>query len=80
MTIAWMTYTMLIALLLFVGALAGEFVCRAMRWPTRFVWCAAVGLSIGLSARALVSAVGDGGPQSTITMAASTSRDPMPLV
>jgi len=73
MTIAWMTYTMLITLLLFAGALAAEFVCRAMRWPTRFVWCAAICLSIGLSVRALVRTA-EVNPQSTITVTASTPR------
>jgi len=79
MTIAWMTYTMLITLLLFAGALAGEFVCRAMRWPTRFVWCAAICLSIGLSLRALVRRA-DVDPRSMVTVTASTSRAETPAV
>src|SRR5215468_3501097 len=79
MTIAWMTYTMLITLLLFAGALAAEFVCRAMRWPTRFVWCAAICLSVGLSVRALARRA-DVNPQSMVTVTASTSRAEPPVV
>jgi len=79
MTIAWMTYTMLITLLLFAGAFAGEFVCRAMRWPTRFVWCAAICLSIVLSVRALVPKAGVN-VQSSITVAASASIVETPVV
>jgi beta-lactamase regulating signal transducer with metallopeptidase domain len=79
MTIAWMMYTMLITLLLLAGAIAAEFVCRAMRWPTRFVWCAAICLSIGLSVRALVRKASVNAP-STITLSASPPRAEAPVV
>lgn len=53
MIAAWMVYTMLVGGLLYAAARAAEFVCRALRAPTRFVWLVAICAAIGLSANAL---------------------------
>lgn len=53
MIAAWMVYTMLVGGLLYAAARTAEFVCRALRAPTRFVWLAAICAAIGLSANAL---------------------------
>src|SRR5262245_15350048 len=52
----WMLYTLLVGVLLYAAARGAEFVCRALRLPTRFVWAAALGLTAALSANALLRA------------------------
>ncbi len=49
--ILWMIYAILVATLVAFGALAAERVARAFRTATRWVWVAAVALSIGLAMR-----------------------------
>ncbi|HEY4216511.1 MAG TPA: M56 family metallopeptidase [Gemmatimonadaceae bacterium] len=55
MIASWMIYTAAITLLLFACGGATEYVARALRAPTRFVWSAVMILALTLSARALVS-------------------------
>jgi beta-lactamase regulating signal transducer with metallopeptidase domain len=56
MIAAWMLYTLLVGALLYAAAAGAEFVCRALRLPTRFVWATALGLTVALSANALLRA------------------------
>lgn len=48
----WMIYAILVAALVAVGALAGERALRIARLPARWIWAAAIPLSIGLTMRA----------------------------
>ena len=50
--IAWMLYTVIVALCAVIAASAAESLLRARRLPIRFVWVAAAALSLGLSASA----------------------------
>ena len=42
MIVAWMLYALLVGAFAAVGALAGEWACRALRWPTRWAWVGAM--------------------------------------
>ena len=50
--IAWMLYTVIVALCAVIAASAAEWLLRALRRPIRFVWMGAAVLSLGLSATA----------------------------
>ena len=50
--IAWMLYTVIVALCAVIAASAAEWLLRARRRPIRFVWIGAATLSFGLSATA----------------------------
>ena len=65
--IAWMLYTVIVSLCAVIAASAAEWLLRARRRPIRFVWVAAAGLSIGLSATApLRTRAAHGGPTGQI--------------
>ena len=50
--IAWVLYTVIVALCAVIAALAAEWLLRSRRLPIRFVWVATAALSLGLSASA----------------------------
>ena len=50
--IAWMLYTVIVAVCAVIAASAAEWLLRARRRPIRFVWMSAAALSFGLSATA----------------------------
>ncbi len=48
MTVAWMTYALLVGTLIALAAYAMDGVCRLARRPTRWVWLGAMGLTVTL--------------------------------
>jgi beta-lactamase regulating signal transducer with metallopeptidase domain len=48
MTVAWMTYALLVGALVALAAYAMDGVCRLARRPTRWVWMGAMALTVGL--------------------------------
>ncbi len=54
MIAAWMIYSVAVTFLLYVAAIGGEHVIRALRAPTRFAWLLAMIAAVALSGRAMV--------------------------
>jgi beta-lactamase regulating signal transducer with metallopeptidase domain len=59
MIAAWLIYSIAIATLLYVSARALELIAYAVHLPTRFIWVAAMGVTVALSTRQLIR-VGNG--------------------
>jgi beta-lactamase regulating signal transducer with metallopeptidase domain len=73
MIAAWMLYTIAVTLILFAATSAAEYVGRALRAPTRFVWLLAMVAAVGLSARAFVSGLNAPQRRDTTASTAGTS-------